>query len=72
MELKSCIVRSYRLLDAESLAFYANNKKIWLNLRDIFSHPYKIENVTTQLPWKGGVQKMVKPFFEHPHHPWAE
>ena len=26
-------------------------------------------NVTAQLPWKGGVQKKVKPFFEHPHHP---
>ncbi len=44
IELKDCIVRSYRLSDAESLAFYANNKKIWLNLRDMFPHPYRIEH----------------------------
>ena len=44
VELKNCIVRSYRHSDAESLALYANNIKIWLNLRDMFPHPYKIEN----------------------------
>lgn len=26
--------------DAPSLAIYANNKKIWQNLRDAFPHPY--------------------------------
>jgi len=25
--------------------------------------------LTIQLSCKGGVQKIVKPFFEHPHHP---
>jgi ribosomal-protein-alanine N-acetyltransferase len=32
--------------DAESLAKYANNRKIWQNLRDGFPHPYLIENAT--------------------------
>lgn len=36
IELEKCIVRSYQLSDAESLARYANNRKIWLNLRDGF------------------------------------
>ncbi len=33
--------------DAESLATYANNVKIWQNLRDGFPHPYSIEDAHT-------------------------
>jgi len=44
MALKNCVVRSYRLSDAESVALHGNNKKIWLNLRDMFPHPYKTEH----------------------------
>ena len=33
-------VRSFRREDAASLAKYANNRKVWLNLRDRFPHPY--------------------------------
>jgi [ribosomal protein S5]-alanine N-acetyltransferase len=44
IELKNCLVRSYRPTDAQSLALHANNRKIWLNLRDGFPHPYSIEN----------------------------
>lgn len=32
-------IRPYVMDDAESLALYANNRKIWLNLRDGF--PYR-------------------------------
>jgi ribosomal-protein-alanine N-acetyltransferase len=35
-----CKVRSWRLEDAESIVRHANNRKIWLNLRDRFPHPY--------------------------------
>ena len=38
--LKSCDVRSWRTSDAESLLRHANNRNIWLNLRDAFPHPY--------------------------------
>ncbi len=38
--LPSCEVRSWRTSDVDSLARYANNRKIWLNLRDAFPHPY--------------------------------
>ncbi len=37
-------IRPYCLSDAESLAHYANNRKVWLNLRDGFPHPYTLEN----------------------------
>ena len=36
-------IRPYQSSDAESLACYANNRKIWLNLRDGFPHPYPLE-----------------------------
>jgi len=35
-----CKLRSWQPNDAESIARYANNRKIWLNLRDRFPHPY--------------------------------
>ena len=42
MELKSerCTIRDWRLDDADSLAKHANNRKVWLTLRDRFPHPY--------------------------------
>jgi RimJ/RimL family protein N-acetyltransferase len=42
--LRSCDVRSWRMGDAEALARHANNKKIWLNLRDAFPHPYSMQD----------------------------
>ena len=30
--------------DVNSLQFHANNRKIWINLRDAFPHPYTIED----------------------------
>jgi [ribosomal protein S5]-alanine N-acetyltransferase len=33
-------LRPWRRSDIPSLVRYANNRKIWLNLRDIFPHPY--------------------------------
>ena len=40
LTLTSCDVRSWRTSDAESLVEYADNRKIWMNLRDAFPHPY--------------------------------
>ncbi|MBX2841269.1 MAG: GNAT family N-acetyltransferase [Flammeovirgaceae bacterium] len=37
-------IRSWKKGDEESLAYHANNKKIYNNLKDIFPHPYTIEN----------------------------
>jgi ribosomal-protein-alanine N-acetyltransferase len=39
-----CMIRSWRDTDVESLQKYANNRKIWLNLRDVFPHPYTIDD----------------------------
>ena len=40
LKLKSCEVRSWRSGDLESLVRNANNRNIWINLRDRFPHPY--------------------------------
>lgn len=40
IELEKCVVRSFREEDGESLARHANNRKVWLNLRDAFPHPF--------------------------------
>lgn len=45
----SCTVRSWRASDGLSLAHHANNRKIWLQLRDRFPHPYTLEDAETWL-----------------------
>ena len=44
LKLNRCTIRDYRPGDAESLAKHANNRKIWLGLRDAFPHPYTIDD----------------------------
>jgi RimJ/RimL family protein N-acetyltransferase len=40
LTLKTCAIRSWRAEDAAGIVRYANNYKIWVNLRDAFPHPY--------------------------------
>ena len=40
LNLETCTVRSWRADDVASLVAHANNRKIWINLRDRFPHPY--------------------------------
>src|SRR5215831_15980979 len=42
--LERCTVRPWRPDDAESLARHANNRKVWLAVRDTFPHPYTIDD----------------------------
>ena len=42
--LERCVIRPWRLDDAESLTKHANNRKVWLGLRDLFPHPYTIDD----------------------------
>ena len=44
MVLGKCEVRSWREGDADSLPLHANNRKVWINLRDAFPHPYTAED----------------------------
>ena len=47
--LKQCTIRPWRLDDADSLARHANNRKVWIALRDLFPHPYTVEDAHTFL-----------------------
>ena len=49
LTLEQCTIRPWRLDDAESLARHANNRKVWIALRDLFPHPYTIEDAHTFL-----------------------
>ena len=40
LRLTTCDVRSWQASDVDSLVAHANNRKIWMNLRDAFPHPY--------------------------------
>jgi RimJ/RimL family protein N-acetyltransferase len=42
--LERCDVRSFRPDDVESLTLNANNRKVWINLRDAFPHPYSLSD----------------------------
>jgi [ribosomal protein S5]-alanine N-acetyltransferase len=42
--LAHCRVRQWRADDLDSLVRHANNRAIWLNLRDRFPHPYRDED----------------------------
>jgi RimJ/RimL family protein N-acetyltransferase len=44
LKLQSCVSRSWSLSDAVAMQRYANNRKIWLNLRDMFPHPYTLDD----------------------------
>jgi RimJ/RimL family protein N-acetyltransferase len=42
--LERCTIRCWRVEDAAPLAKHANNRKIWLGLRDLFPHPYTTDD----------------------------
>jgi ribosomal-protein-alanine N-acetyltransferase len=42
MVLSQCRLRPFREGDQASIARYANNRLIWINLRDRFPHPYTL------------------------------
>ena len=44
LTLERCTIRPWRLDDAASLTRHADNRKVWLSLRDRFPHPYTTED----------------------------
>lgn len=44
LDLGPCGVRSLYDADAAEIARHANNRKVWLQLRDQFPHPYTIDD----------------------------
>jgi RimJ/RimL family protein N-acetyltransferase len=46
-------IRSWSSADAAALVKYANNRKVWLNLRDAFPHPYTTASAAAFLEMVG-------------------
>jgi RimJ/RimL family protein N-acetyltransferase len=44
MNLTRCVVRPFRDGDAPSIAAHADNRRVWINLRDAFPHPYTLDD----------------------------
>lgn len=51
----SCTLRPWRQGDEASLVSHANNRKVWLNLRDRFPHPYTLEDAREWIRTAGPV-----------------
>jgi RimJ/RimL family protein N-acetyltransferase len=49
LKLERCTIRDWRFSDAQSLANHANNRNVWLTLRDRFPHPYMIQDAKSFL-----------------------
>jgi ribosomal-protein-alanine N-acetyltransferase len=49
LKLQSCVIRPWSLEDAVAVQRYANNRKIWLNLRDLLPHPYTLDDARSFL-----------------------
>jgi ribosomal-protein-alanine N-acetyltransferase len=57
LDLGSCIIRDWATGDLAALVRHANNRNIWINVRDRFPHPYREEHgreflsrISTQAP----------------------
>lgn len=58
-EIGEYIIRDWQMEDAPSIAKYANNRKIWMNLRDAFPHPYGIQDAEAFISRVTGADAMV-------------
>ena len=58
IQIGNYMIRSYEAGDVPSLVQYANNKKVWLHLRDRFPHPYRRSDA---LAWLRYVQAQDPP-----------
>jgi ribosomal-protein-alanine N-acetyltransferase len=52
------VFRTWRSTDVESLVKYANNKNVWMNLKDRFPHPYTADDAED---WIGMNHVLVGP-----------
>ena len=44
IKLSKSVIRNFKMSDKKSIAKHANNRKIWLNVRNAFPHPYTETN----------------------------
>jgi len=59
IQLVHCTLRALTETDAPSLARHANNRKVWINLRDVFPHPYALEDAVEFIERAGTSERTV-------------
>jgi ribosomal-protein-alanine N-acetyltransferase len=59
LRLASCTIRDWRKEDAASLARHADSREVWLQLRDLFPHPYTMEHAREWIASAGGRDPMT-------------
>ena len=59
LQTDKCVLRPWRMEDAEGLAAGINNPNVWLHLRDWVPHPYTVDDAIAYL------QRVTKPQPEH-------
>ena len=50
----ACTLRPFRPADAPALARHADSRRVWLNLRDRFPHPYTLADAEAYVAHAGG------------------
>ena len=56
LDLGDFCIRSFTPADADALVRYANNRKIWLQVRDRFPHPYTTRDAEAWLDLVAGLE----------------
>lgn len=54
-----CRLRAWRKSDAPALVRHANDRDIWLNLRDQFPHPYRDTDAAAFIRWASSQEPVV-------------
>lgn len=49
LDLSTCTIRSWEWSDRNAIVRHANNRNVWLNLRDRFPHPYTLADARNWL-----------------------
>ena len=54
IQCTACLLRPLVAADAQALASHANDRDVWLNLRDRFPHPYSVRDAEEYIAAVGG------------------
>ncbi len=55
-KLTTCTVRSWEWRDRDAIVRHANNRNVWINLRDRFPHPYTLADARNWLDMVVGIK----------------